>query len=391
MYRKVHVEIDLDVIGRNVANITRVHNDFEYYIGVVKGNAYGHGFGVVPTLLASGVNYLAVSSLDEAFSVRRFAQDTPILIMEPVSLDQLSICDDQCFTVTISNYEYFKSVMDLRFSNLKLHIKLDTGLNRLGVDSRERFEEMYHGLVKKDGVLVEGIFTHLATTGVLDDLYDKQIAEFLELTAGIDLSAVPIVHVDRSATLETKPKLPFVNGVRMGALMFGINHIFRPYGGLKGKLRQIRDNRTKAQLRISTSNETTDLTVDYGFALKAEITEVNKVYAGETVGYGGVFKAEQDTHIAVLPIGYADGISTSFHKCQVEINGKLYRAVGVVNMCMLTVEVVANVHAGDVATIIGGAADIRQNASACGNSAYVAMTKIASEIPRIYKGGVSNV
>jgi len=390
MYRKVHVEIDLDVIGRNVANITRVHNGFEYYIGVVKGNAYGHGFGVVPTMLANGVNYLAVSSLDEAFSVRQLALDVPVLVMEPVTLDQLKICEEQGFAVTISNYEYWQKFMDLRFSNLKIHLKLDTGLNRLGVDCRKQIDEMYHGLVKKDGVLVEGIFTHLATTGVLDNIYDQQIVKFLRLTAGIDLEAIPIVHIDRSATLETKRKLPFVNGVRMGALIFGINHIFRPYKGLKGKLRQIRDNRTKKQLGLSKSNESTDLEVGFGFALKAEIIEINRVYAGETVGYGGMFKVEYDTYIAVLSIGYADGISTGFHKCQVDINGKLYRVVGVVNMCMLTVEVDESVRTGDFATLIGGVANIRQNAAACGNSAYVAMTKIATEIPRIYKGGVSS-
>jgi len=387
MYRNIHVEIDLDVIGQNVTNILNQYNNYDYYIGVVKGNAYGHGFGVIPTMIARGINYLAVSSLDEAFAVRQYDQMIPVLIMEPVSHLELTVCEQNNFTVTISSYEYWQVFMGYNFNHLKIHLKLDTGLNRLGVDSKTKFEEMFHGILGKSGTQLEGVFTHLATTGVLDDLYDKQIAKFSELTAGVNLREIPMVHIGRSATLETKKKLPFVNGVRMGALMFGINQIFRPYTGIKGRLRKFRDERIKSRLNITPSYESSSLVVNHGFSLKAEIIEVNKLYAGETVGYGGTFKADKDTYIAVLPIGYADGLLTTYRHAKVAINGKLYRVVGIINMCMVTVEVDANVRAGDVATLIGELAHVKKIAAATGQNAYVVMTQIAKEIPRYYKGG----
>ena len=387
MYRRVHVEIDLDVIKSNVANILSAYNNYDYYIGVVKGNAYGHGFAIVPAIIASGINYIATASLDEAFEVRAQDATIPILIMEPVQIEELVLCVENNFTITVSSYEFWLSLRKLHLTKLKVHLKLDTGLNRLGIDSRAEFEEIYLGMIAKSGIFLEGIFTHLATVGALDDLYDKQVAKFCELTSGINLREIPIVHLGRSATLETKEKVPFVNAVRIGALMYGINQIFRPYTGLKGRLRKLRDAHIKKRHNISPSHEASNLKVAFGFTLKAFVTEVNKLAAGERVGYGGTFKAEKNTYIAVLPVGYAHGLQVAYHQAIVAINGKLYPVVGIVNMCMLTVEVDSEVRAGDVATLIGGAVGVRKIAAITQSNTYVVMTQIAKEIPRLYKGG----
>ena len=104
MYRNTYVEINLDNIKSNVENIINYYNDYEYYIGVVKANAYGYGEEIVKTLKKSGINYFAVSNLDEALNVRKKV-DTPILCLEPVPLEYIDICIEKNITITLSNYD----------------------------------------------------------------------------------------------------------------------------------------------------------------------------------------------------------------------------------------------------------------------------------------------
>lgn len=385
MHRKVYVEVDLKRIGINVSNIIKKYNDYDYYFGVVKGNAYGHGYGIIPTLIENGINYLAVSSLDEAIHARLVDKKIPILVMEPVDIKDIPLCQENKLTITVSSYNYLQDLAKLPTCNIKVHIKINTGLNRLGIGEKVELKRVYDEIALKPGIFIEGIYTHLATTGLLDDMYDKQVKRFMNLTSTIDLQKIPIVHIGRSATLEVKEKLPFANGVRIGALMYGISQTFRDYSAFKGYLRKMRDVCVKRKLNISKSSLFNDLDVAIGFVLKAPVIEINRVYKGETVGYGGIFKVENDTYIAVIPVGYKDGIHLACRKLKICINGKLYPIVGIVNMCMITVEVDAEVNVGDECVIIGGEVCIKDIAVLTRSTPYVVMTAISSGISRIYK------
>ena len=388
MHNKNVVEINLNTLASNVTNLLKKYDQYDYYIGVIKGNAYGHGFGIVPTLIENGINYLAVSSLEEAHAVREMDQSVSILIMEPVLIDEIDVCLAHHFTITVSNFEYFEKLTERPVreedGRLKIHLKLDTGLNRLGIDDQSKLEVVYQELMKREDFYLEGIFTHFATTGACDPLFDRQVAAFLKLTENLDLSQVPIVHLGRSATLETRAKLAFATGVRMGAIMYGINQTFRPYVGLKGFLRKMRDDRRKKKLNISDTYSSNDLEVATAFTLKTPVMEINRVYAGEAVGYGGTFVAEKDTYIAVCPIGYADGLHLGLRHSQVAFNGRRFPIVGIVNMCMITVEVDASVNVGDLLTVLGDEVSLKKVAQLTNTTPYVGMTQVNKDIRRVY-------
>ena len=107
MYRKTYVEINIDNLKNNVENIINYYNDYKYYFGVVKGNCYGHGVTyVINELIESGVNYLAVSSLEEALEIRKINKKIPILSLEPIALEYIDICIKNNITITVHDYNY---------------------------------------------------------------------------------------------------------------------------------------------------------------------------------------------------------------------------------------------------------------------------------------------
>ena len=122
MYRKTYVEVNIDNLKSNVQNIVNYYKDYQYYFGVVKGNCYGHGTTyVINELIESGINYLAVSSLEEALEARQINHKIPILCLEPIRLEYLEICIKNKITMTVHDYDYAK---DLLSKNLDEKIKI---------------------------------------------------------------------------------------------------------------------------------------------------------------------------------------------------------------------------------------------------------------------------
>ena len=212
MQRKTYATINGDILTENVKEIIKKYPDYKYYFGVVKNNAYHHGTKSVLDLIKGGVNYLAVSSLEEAIKVRKYATEIPILCLEPIHLDYIMDAINNNVTLTVESLEYAQKLikMDL-YDTLKIHLAIDSGMHRLGFFDSEELKEAYDLLKENPHILIEGVFSHFATSGVMDPYFDKQVKTFLEITKSIPLKEIPIVHMGRSLTLVNHPKLSFFN------------------------------------------------------------------------------------------------------------------------------------------------------------------------------------
>ncbi len=189
MYRNTYIEINIDNLQHNVREIIKKYPEYQYYFGVVKGNAYGHSDKVVKYLVDAGINYLAISSLEEGISLRKDGITIPILCLEPIDIKHIDTCIEQNITITVHDYEYYRQLMSKEIENpLKVHLKIDSGLCRLGLYDKDQVKEVVDSLKSKPNVILEGIFTHFATDGIYDVSWDNQFARFKELTSKIDLS-----------------------------------------------------------------------------------------------------------------------------------------------------------------------------------------------------------
>ncbi len=389
MYRKTYAKIDGNILEENVKEIKKKYNEYEYYFGVVKNNAYGHGMKVVQNLIRAGINYLAVSSLEEALMARKYTNDTPILVLEPIPLDFVDDAINSKITLTIESVDYLKNLnkMDLPYE-LKVHLKLDTGMNRLGIKTSKEVKEAVKIISKNDKLFLEGIYTHFATTGVNDFYYDRQVEKFLHLTSEIDLASIPIVHLDRSLTFVTHEKLAFANGVRLGIAMFGFSGS-RTFGtGFKAKLRSIKRNMYLKKYHISKTILENDLQLSTAFSLYSSVMSLRKVQKGDVVGYNASYQVKEESFIATIPIGYADGVSKEFGF--VSIRNKKYPIVADA-MDMIMVLVDESVKIKDKVEIFGDTITIHEVKRRLNTNAQHLFSGITTRVPRVHVDGKDEV
>ena len=382
MYRSTFVEIDNNKLKNNVKEIIKKYHKYKYYIGVVKANAYGHGDYIVNDLIASGINYLAVSSLEEAISIRKYNKEILILCLEPINIKYLKEVILNNVTITITSINYVKELIRKEnLDKLKVHLKLDTGMNRLGIKSKEEVTEIVT-LLNDNNIYIEGIYTHFATSGVNDTYYEKQLNNFQYLTSDIDLNKIEIIHLDRSITLVHHDKIPFATGVRLGIIMYGFNQSIKPPTGIRKVKRDILNRINKVKPSILEN----DLKLSTALTLYTEVMEIKKVTKGEKIGYGSSFIAKKDMVVAVLPIGYVDK-NLPFVK-YVYINNKKYPVVGEICMDMVMIEIDVTIKVGDKVELFGDHIKIKEISRDLNTSAYHILTSVGVRVPRVYKDGV---
>jgi len=374
MYRKTYALIDLDVLKSNVKDIVSKY-PYKYYIGIVKANAYGHGDYSINSLIEGGVNYLAASSLEECLSLRQRNNSIPILCLEPITPDFLSLCVTNNITITIPDMDYFNEID--KSLNLKCHIKIDNGMNRLGFKDKNEVKTVVDKL-NESSINLEGIYTHFATSGMWDKHWDNGLNNFIEITSLIDLSKIPIVHLGRSLTLVQHEMPSFVNGVRLGIIMFGFaQKICEPTG-----FRLIKRNRYIKKHGISPVKLSNDLNLKPAFSLHSEIICIKDVKAGEYVGYGAKYVTDKDIKIGIMPIGFADGLLKGNEGLMVKINDKEYPIIGEIGMDMTTVLIDDTVKLHDEVIIYD---NISKRTKELGVSAYQLFTSVTNRVPRVYK------
>lgn len=377
MYRNTYALINKDIIRNNVKEITTKYSDYDYYIGVVKNKAYSHGTQIVPSLIEGGVNYLAVSSLDEAMNIRAAYKDIPILILEPIELKYINVALKNKITITVESLTYLKELLDNKFKeNLKVHFKIDSGMNRLGFKDKLELEEAYTLINKDKHLELEGVYTHFATGGRGDSFYKQQLEKVLYLLSGIDLKSIPIVHFDRSLTFVSHEKIPCVNGIRLGVIMYGFSGSVKPSTSFKSKLK---NKLLKREIDFISEN---DLNLKTAFSLYSSVIAIRKVEAKERVGYNASYIMESSGYIATIAIGYADGVTKDYG--YVVINGNRYEIVSD-SMDMIMVKVDETIKVGDIVEIFGDNISINETKRRLNINGYHLFNMITSRVPRIYK------
>lgn len=352
MYRNTYVQIDLQNIKENVQKIIKKYSNYKYYFGVVKADCYGHDdVKTVKAIIDGGCNYLCVATLEEALEIRKKIEDIPILCLGVILKDYIDICKTKNITVTIPSLEYVKKLKNENIENLKVHIKINTGMNRLGIKESEELKEVYKILEKKKAN-IEGIYTHIYEANNKQK-YDIQIEKFEELLENIHKERIPIIHTSASEAMSNYNKIDDVNGCRLGIIMYGFT-------------------------------ENKELNLKSTFSLKSQVIQINNLRPGETVGYNGKYIAKENEKIAVVSIGYADGILRKNTGRTVFINEKEYKIVGNICMDMLFVKIDDTVKLYDTVEILKDIEHIESVAKYLDTIPYEVMCSIGKRVPRKY-------
>ena len=384
MYRKSYALVDKQILRDNIKEIRKKYPSYEYYFGVVKNNAYHHGIGCVSALLEGGINYLAVSSLEEALEIRELYADIPILVLEPIPLEYVLLASEHQITLTVDNLEYVSKLVKQKFKEkLYLHLKLDTGMNRLGFKDNLELKEAYALLKEKKDIFVEGIYTHFATSGRGDVFYQKQLDRLQDFFSVLDWKEIPIRHFDRSITFVSHEKISWANGVRLGIMMYGFSESVIPsYKGLRNRLRLWRNQQYVKKGLMHEYTLANDLQLQTAYSLYASIISVRPVHVGERVGYNASYEVTEEGYIGTVAIGYADGVTKDFRS--VYFNGKKLPIVSD-SMDMIMIFCKEKLPLFSEVEILGEHMPIKRTSRLLGTNSYHLFNQISHRVPIIYK------
>ena len=369
LLRDTYVEVNLDNIAYNMKSIKSMLGSNVKIAAVLKADAYGHGaIEVAKTVMENGAEYIAVATLNEALEIRKRFNDYRIFIMgfTPDKLLEYVVKND--ITQSIFSYKQAKLLSELGYKYNKVpvvHIKYDTGFNRLGFrDSTESIEEIAR-IAKIKNINVEGIFSHLALAGREGDekQYKKFVAAINRLKEmGIDFK---YKHIEDSISAVDYPEYRF-NMIRPGAIIYGIKGF--QYGSLDLK---------------------------QSLTFKSKISYVKEILEGEGVSYDYLWKAQRRSIIGTLPVGYADGYPRNLsNKGYVTVHGKRAPIVGLICMDQLMVDLtdIPEAKEGDEVVLFSNGEDntmdLNTMARLAGTNKNEIITRISRRVPRVYiKGG----
>lgn len=380
-----YVEINLSKMAQNARNIVAKYPEYGTFIGIVKGDAYGHGYGIINALYENGIRYFAVSSMEEAADFRKQNTEAPLLCLEPVAIDRLQEAADLQLTLAISDTEYLNALLNSGITYpFKLHIQIDSGFNRLGFKDKKEIKAAADK-IEQSPYTLEGVYQHYATAGIFDPHFDAQTKKFRELTSLLDLSKIPLVHLGSGIALMAHPKADIATATRMGLMMYGYNISPDSYGsGLKDRLRAMRDEYYHKKYHLSEVLRDVELDLTPAMQMKCRILQLKDVHRGEHIGYGAAYTADEDIRIAILPVGYNNGIGHQNHGRVVEIGGKLCPVVGEIGMNMMAVKVDKDTALTDEVTLLGGKITLGMFSRFSGMGLAQIMLGVGKNNPRYY-------
>ncbi len=367
-FRQTWVEVDLSALASNYRFLKSRLSKGTKVMAAVKANAYGHGIVEVSRkLIECGIDYLGVACIDEALMLRKYFARKPVLNLGVFLRHDIETVLENNITVTVADLNAAKT-LNAAARRLKkkarVHVKIDTGMGRLGV-WHEEAEEFIIQLCSMDNLIIEGLYTHFPSADSDEAFTKSQITAFCVLVNRLQIRGVsiPIKHAANSMAIIGFKDAHF-NLVRPGLALYGLY----PKDELLGKI---------------------DLRPVLSF--KTKVAYIKKVAKGRSISYGRTYVTDKEAIIATLPVGYGDGYNRLLsNKGHVIIRGVRCPVVGVVCMdqTMVDVSCVKGVRIDDDVVLIGsqGAGKIRVEdiAALCRTIPYEVVCWISPRVPRVY-------
>ncbi|MBO1513626.1 alanine racemase [Metabacillus bambusae] len=363
-YRDTWVEVNLDAITHNVKSMKHHIGESVEIIAVVKANGYGHGAcQVAKTALDAGASILAVAFLDEAIALRNSGIQAPILVLGATRAENVELAIKYNITLTVFSLDWLHEAKQyIQKDIINLHVKLDTGMGRLGVRNAEELASLMTYVSGSSSFAITGIYTHFATADEIDlQYFNYQYEKFLQLIDSISRESI-LVHCGNSATGLRFPGKLF-NAVRLGISMYGLSPSLEIKNELPYSLKE-------------------------AFALQTKLVHVKKVPKGTKVSYGATYEAKEDEWIGTLPIGYADGWLRSLKNSEVLVDDKRVELVGRICMDQCMVKLPYKLPVGTKVTLIGKQNNERisvdEVAERLDTINYEVTCMITSRVPRMF-------
>lgn len=362
--RPTYLQVNLSQLEKNLSAI-RAHVSPAKVMPMVKANAYGHGIDGVAPFIEPFVDYFGVATVEEGIRLRTELRITkPILIAGGILAEQVPLFADHDLTLTGSSIELLEDAEEISRQTgrrIKIHLKFDTGMERIGLHEYEA-EPLIESSLRLKHVDVEGMYTHLANSELADRSYSNlQIERFQEILRVYEKLSEPtpaLKHVNNSAGILNLPEANF-DMVRAGILFYGV------YPG-----------------------EEVDRVIEVKPALtwRSRVAYSKITKPGRPIGYGSLWQAERETRIVTVPCGYADGYFRRMtNQAQVVIHGKKYPQVGRICMDQFMVNVGDDdVKVGDDVILLGGGVTACDLAAWAGTNEYEMLTSISARVPRVF-------
>lgn len=365
--RRTWATVDLSAARDNIKKIRNIVGSDCAIMSVVKADGYGHGAVEISKAIDENTDFFAVSNIDEAIQIRNGGINKPILILGYTPPRSMDLIAEHDVTQTVFSYEYGKMLAEAAESlnkKIKVHIKIDTGMNRLGF-SVQNEEEKKASIVKikelsKERLLeFEGIFTHFAVADEPEDPFTKtQFGRFTDCVDTLEKDGIKFRyrHAANSAATLNFPEMK-LDMVRPGLILYGI-----------------------------TTNRPDTVGLKPVMELKTTVSFVHEFKKGDSVSYGRTYVAEKDMKIATLPIGYADGLFRALSKnLKVLINGKEAPIIGRICMDQCMVDVTGlDVKTEDEVTVFGAEKSVYELSDAIDTIPYEIICDIGKRVPRVY-------
>ncbi|AKT43277.1 alanine racemase [Chondromyces crocatus] len=366
---------NLNVLSRSI-QASQPRTSHPQIWGVLKADAYGHGApAVARTLERAGITGLCVALLEEAVELREAGIRIPILVMGGYyglrndGMEELIARNLTPVIYSAAQVEKLAAIASYRGSKgVDVHLKADTGMGRLGVDSSE-FQDVLDAIARTPMIRLQGLMTHLACADA-DDLHatNEQLSRFMEIERRVRAAGLTptLRHAANSAALFRLPASR-LDMVRPGIALFGLE----PRVGLAPELRPV-------------------------MSVRSEIVAIRKIEEGHCVGYGYTWKATRPSMVATVPMGYADGLSRNLsNRGSVLVHGKRAAIAGTISMDLTVIDVtdVPCAKIGDEVVFLGsqegslGQASITavEMADLSGTISWEVLTSISRRVPRFYR------